>query len=403
MLCTVQCHPGHTCTNCKTSLAVEGSVDLTLKAPDYPQKTILKPSLSSEQKRILCSKAWLDDTMMDKGQALLKAQYPHINGLQSVILTEKYALIPQPDEFLQILNVNGNHWILLSTIGCPPATINVYDSLHGNLPPPAQRVVADLLQCKEANITIRYMDVQWRSNGYDCGLFALANATALCAGTDPTSVTLEQSKMRKHFLACLERNCLMPFPIRGQRRRVSPARIDRFSIYCVCRLTDDGSQMIQCNHCQEWFHTNCVRVARKYIHEKYWFDLALWFMQELACIYTGHTLYNTLDIHYIHYTQYYTHTTHYYLYAIYTLYYTLLCTASFVNVYKTLASWLRELRVVSLRQLSRYKLYRSIDLHLLQAGYIPAHKALCVLSPDQNFQCGPIFSGKQVRGDQNFH
>ena len=63
VLCTVQCHPGHTCTNCKTSLAVEGSVDLTLKAPDYPQKTILKPSLSSEQKRILCSKAWLDDTI----------------------------------------------------------------------------------------------------------------------------------------------------------------------------------------------------------------------------------------------------------------------------------------------------------------------------------------------------
>ena len=27
------------------------------------------------------------------------------------------------------------------------------------IPPPAQRVVADLLQCKEANITIRYMDV----------------------------------------------------------------------------------------------------------------------------------------------------------------------------------------------------------------------------------------------------
>ena len=117
---------------------------------------------------------------MDKGQALLKAHYPHINGLQSVILAEKYALIPQPEEFLQILNVRGNHWILLSTIGCPPATVNVYHSLHGHLLPPAQRVVADLLQCKEANITIRYMDVQWQSNGYDCGLFALANATALC-------------------------------------------------------------------------------------------------------------------------------------------------------------------------------------------------------------------------------
>ena len=86
VLCTVQCHQGHTCTNCKTSSVVEGSVDLTLKTPDYPQETILKPSMSSKQRRILCSKAWLDDTMLDKGQALLKAQYPHITELHSVIL-----------------------------------------------------------------------------------------------------------------------------------------------------------------------------------------------------------------------------------------------------------------------------------------------------------------------------
>lgn len=244
---------------------MEGSVDLLLKAPESPQKTILKPALSSERKRILCSKAWLDDTLIDMGQSLLKAKYTHIGGLQSAVLAQKFALLPQPDEFLQILNVNGNHWILISTFGCPSATVNVYDSLHGTLPPTAQRVVADMLQCKEACITIRYMDVQWQGNGCDCGLFALANATALCAGTEPTSVTFEQSKMRKHFLACLEKNCMMPFPIRGQRRRVSPARIETVNIYCVCRLTDDGSQMIQCSHCQEWFHTKCVRVARQYL------------------------------------------------------------------------------------------------------------------------------------------
>ena len=100
--------------------------------------------------------------------------------------------------------------------------------------------------------------------------------------------------------------------------------------------------------------------------------------------YTGYTL---------HYTQYYTHTTHYHLYTIYTLYYTLLCTVSFVNVYKTLASWLRELRIVSLRQLSRYKLYRSIDRHLLQAGYIyiypPTNRSACwtkIFNVDQYFR-----------------
>ena len=60
------------------------------------------------------------------GQSLLKAKYTQISGLQPAVLSQKYALLPQPDEFLQILNVNGNRWILISTIGCPPATVNVY-------------------------------------------------------------------------------------------------------------------------------------------------------------------------------------------------------------------------------------------------------------------------------------
>ena len=105
-----------------------------------------------------------------------KAKYGQVSGLQSVVLADKYALLPQPGEFLQILNVNGN---LISTIGCPPATVNVYDSLHGTLPSQTQQVVAD---------SIRYMDTQWQSNGYDCGIFA----TALCAGMEPTSVTFDQ-------------------------------------------------------------------------------------------------------------------------------------------------------------------------------------------------------------------
>ena len=117
---------------------------------------------------------------------MLKAKCPHISGLQSVVLAKKMALVPQPDEFLQVLNVNENHWILIYTIECPPSTVNVYDSLHGRLSSQALRVVADLIQSRAADITLRYMDVQWQSNGYDCGLFALANATALCDATDPS-------------------------------------------------------------------------------------------------------------------------------------------------------------------------------------------------------------------------
>ena len=57
-------------------------------------------------------------------------------------------------------------------------------------------------------------------------------------------------------------NNMMPFPIRGLRRHICPPRIQKVAVFCVCRLTDDGSQMVQCHNCLEWFHTKCVQVPR---------------------------------------------------------------------------------------------------------------------------------------------
>lgn len=102
---------------------------------------------------------------------MLKTKYPHVNGLQSIVLAERFALIPQPEEFVQVLSLNGNHWIVVSTTGCPPATVNVSDSLHGTLSAVAKCLVADVLQTKSSELTLQYVDVQWQSNACDCGLF----------------------------------------------------------------------------------------------------------------------------------------------------------------------------------------------------------------------------------------
>ena len=37
-----------------------------------------------------------------------------------------------------------------------------------------------------------YCDVQWQSGGSDCGIFALAFATSLCSGQDPTTTSYDQ-------------------------------------------------------------------------------------------------------------------------------------------------------------------------------------------------------------------
>ena len=161
-----------------------------------------------------------------------------------------------------------NHWICVSTVGCKPSCINVYDSLHGRLDTHTRKLLADLLQSKQQHIEICYPDVQWQSGVSDCGLFAIAFATSICFSRDPTTAAFIQSDMRNHFLSCIEARKLTGFPVRSNYRRPKPVRKENLSIYCVCRLIDDGTEMVQCSSCENWFHTSCVRIPRHFLRNK---------------------------------------------------------------------------------------------------------------------------------------
>ena len=64
--------------------------------------------------------------------------------------------------------------------------------------------MADLLQSKQQHIEICYPDVQWQSGVSDCGLFAIAFATSICFGRDPTTAAFTQRDMRSHLLSCIK-------------------------------------------------------------------------------------------------------------------------------------------------------------------------------------------------------
>lgn len=192
--CLPSCHPGHTCTNVECEPSSE--INLTTQ-PDPPSTTQNWLTcggvvLMQHYKQILSSDEWLDDLSVTAVQNMLRQKYPAIGGLQPPSLAQKFAMEPQTGKFVQVLNVSGNHWITISTIGCEASTLNVYDSMHGNLPTSAQRLVADLVQCQECAITVQYIDVQWQSGETDCGLFALAFATSLCSGQDPAATSYIQ-------------------------------------------------------------------------------------------------------------------------------------------------------------------------------------------------------------------
>ena len=86
---------------------------------------------ASDKNVIEDPKGWLTDEIMYCAQQLLKNKYPHISGLQcsSLQLTRTFD-VHASKEFIQCLNLGGSHWITLSSIGCEPATVRVYDSMN---------------------------------------------------------------------------------------------------------------------------------------------------------------------------------------------------------------------------------------------------------------------------------
>ena len=95
-------------------------------------------------------------------QNVLKQQFT-IRGLQAPVLGEELRMEVQLGEFLQILCVNSNYWICVSTIDCPSSTIHVDDSMHGRLHTRTQKLVADLMQSKDRGIEVHNRNVQRQS------------------------------------------------------------------------------------------------------------------------------------------------------------------------------------------------------------------------------------------------
>ena len=100
--------------------------------------------------------------------------------LQAPALAAPLGMIPPEVEFAQVVNVCGSHWIAISTVGCKPSPIKIYDSLlAGGVSRHTQKLIADLMQCKSKAITIEYEDVQEQKGSNDCGLFAIAFITSI--------------------------------------------------------------------------------------------------------------------------------------------------------------------------------------------------------------------------------
>ena len=192
---------------------------------------------------------------------MLRTSYRHIGGLQDTALAETLSFDIQRGEFVQVLNVSGSHWITVSTIGCQPGVVNIYDSIPScGVPTHTKEQIAAIIFNQDKEVTLEFQAVQSQRGSNDCGLFALAFATSLCSGESSIQTNYIQHLFRSHLLDCFTRRIISAFLRTTMKKRFAQPRGQvTVQLFCRCRLPEQGN-MIQGDGCMEWFHSQCVTV-----------------------------------------------------------------------------------------------------------------------------------------------
>jgi hypothetical protein len=110
-----------------------------------------------------------------------------------------------------------------------------------------ERQIATLLNTNSKEIDLQFVNVKMQYGGADCGLFAIAFATALALGHAPEAFHFQQDWMRQHLRECLEHGAITMFPY-DKTRRANKKIKNVQNVYCTCRLPEFG-EMIQCSCC----------------------------------------------------------------------------------------------------------------------------------------------------------
>ena len=97
----------------------------------------------------------------------------------------KFKRISTRSRYLQVLHVNGNHWICVSNIGLhsqEPVTDRalIYDSfVLDNIECQMKHQIYLFVRPSSSSFRFKIMNIMVQHNTFDCGLFAVANMTEI--------------------------------------------------------------------------------------------------------------------------------------------------------------------------------------------------------------------------------
>ena len=228
-------------------------------------------NLNINERNILQSKkGWLNDVIIDSAMNLLQYQVPDLEGFQSCQYAVQLDFERHDNLFIQIINIGPgagwSHWLTVSNINCLQDEVCVYDSPFDDLPHVEELVVTSLVQANSNKLKVNFPKVAMQVNGNDCGLYAIANATALAFGRDPSTQVYIPRLMREHLIKCLENRHLESFSVtKGSKsRRKIIKTVLEIPLYCTCKMPDTRTLYAICDVCSMEYHPECIGLDGKF-------------------------------------------------------------------------------------------------------------------------------------------
>ena len=208
------------CTNASSKQNIiiscdDEPADTEASPTDQPQAK--KPRLADVEVEKIIMGVRLSDIHINMAQKLLKDQFCSLNGLESTLLQAKE--VSHTEEMIKnklqiIYCCEREHWIVATNINSCKGEITVIDSIFKSIDYESRRTINLLF--KPAGTTkildIRLLNSQKQKGSKDCGLFAIAFATAFAHGKGMEKLRFHQESMRAHLVRCLYINKLTMNP-----------------------------------------------------------------------------------------------------------------------------------------------------------------------------------------------
>ena len=252
------------CTN-KSSMPVISITDETVpdncRNADHWTKCG-RVSLTKKDKQCILNGKELSDLHINAFQSIARREFPQVGGgLHSTLVLHQMSLVEEGyEQFIQIIHIKErSHWATLQLVR---SEIFLYDSLFTSVSDETLQLITQLVKTRHSSIDVNIMNVQKQAGVVDCALYANATVTCLLLGHDPTGVVFNQKEIRLHLVKLLEANTLSLFPVEKSWRPAQRIiKTQEYFVFCICRLPDNGEEMVSCDKCQEWFHLTCCNIT----------------------------------------------------------------------------------------------------------------------------------------------